>query len=571
MITFLDRRIQSFLVQSGIMKLLEISGFKKPLSKLWYIAREIEVLIDYWSFRRRHGNYLCKGIDNTGPQKKVLIVCLATWVWQVKIEAILAKALQLNGYTPVIATYKSAVRAHRYFRVFGLHQFVFFDDPAQTDCKLPLTSEVKELLDQVTTFDSLIKLQHRDVDMGRHVLSRVLRKLHVGRVDLSDHEFYRNLKQYITKSEQTIRAAEEMVKDVQPSMVLFFEKGYTPLGEIFDVVVNRGLNVIQWSYTHRNDAFTLKRYTREMRYCHPFSLSDKTWDFVRQMPWTDEHESVLMGEMKGRYKKGTWFNRYGMKQKTRKTREEIERQLDLDTSKKTAVVFSHVLWDATFFYGNNIFETYEDWLIETVRTAILNPSVNWLVKLHPHYVWKIKKEGINEKIRDNSVISEEFGVLPNHVKLLNPDTDISTFALFDVTDYCLTVRGTIGMEMSCFGIPVLTAGTGRYSNRGFTIDSESYEDYIDKLRHIQDLPSLNAEQTVLARKHAYALFNLRPWKFETFQTVTRPFNKLGHPLDDNIVIHAKSIQDIVEAADLNDFVEWATGSTQVDYLRPHFK
>ena len=34
--------------------------------------------------------------------------------------------------------------------------------------------------------------------------------------------------------------------------------------------------------------------------------------------------------------------------------------------------------------------------------------------------------------------------------------------LFKVIDYGITVRGTIGIELPCFGIPVITAGTGRY-------------------------------------------------------------------------------------------------------------
>ena len=41
---------------------------------------------------------------------------------------------------------------------------------------------------------------------------------------------------------------------------------------------------------------------------------------------------------------------------------------------------------------------------------------------------------------------------------------------FQNIDFALTVRGTVGCELACYGVPVITAGTGRYSHQGFTVD-----------------------------------------------------------------------------------------------------
>ena len=67
-------------------------------------------------------------------------------------------------------------------------------------------------------------------------------------------------------------------------------------------------------------------------------------------------------------------------------------------------------------------------------------------------------------------------------RLLEPDTDISTWSLFDVTDFGVTIRGSIGFELPCFGKPALTAGTGFYSGRGFTVDSETADEYLRPAR-----------------------------------------------------------------------------------------
>ena len=42
--------------------------------------------------------------------------------------------------------------------------------------------------------------------------------------------------------------------------------------------------------------------------------------------------------------------------------------------------------------GNSLFETYEEGLAETVRTAIGNDKVNWVVKIHPAHVGKWLRE-----------------------------------------------------------------------------------------------------------------------------------------------------------------------------------
>jgi len=567
--------LKEFLVKTGIMQFLIRTGLKSRFSTIWRVLKrphtasyELEVLADYWSFRRRHGSFLADGAHLADPAKKLLVVSLSNKVAQVKVESMLAKAVQLRGYTPIIVTYKSCQRALKYYRIFGFDQFVFFDELIQDASPSSVAGEALTILDQTPSFQSLLGVKYRDVNVGRNVLSSIMRSLRLSKVELSHPRIIALLKQLLPEALQSVLAAEAMLNSIQPQIVLFNEKGYIVNGAIFNMAVNNGINTIQWCGSHKDNSYILKRYTRETRDIHPFSLSDETWDVVGQMPWTKQQELELSQELRGHYEDGTWFSRLHLQYGKRlKSKEEIQQQLGLNPHKKTAVIFPHILWDATFFYGESLFDDYEEWLVETVRAACLNPAVNWIVKLHPANVWKSKHANAVGEFAEQ-VALRKVGVLPDHIKVLNPDTDISTFSLFNLTDYCLTVRGTIGIEMSCRGIPVFTAGTGRYSGRGFTIDSYSREDYLEKLRRIQDLPKLSPEQTELAKKHAYALFKLRPLEFETFETVYLPLSKASHPLSSNVVLLADSFRDIVEAQDLQAFAEWATNSCQLDFLVP---
>ncbi len=571
-----EAKLGKFLLKTGLTDLIKRAGLAAPLNMTWNLIRrpkflmdQIDLLRDYRSFKQ-NCSFLAEGSRLATSDKKVLVVSLTDWVAEVKMESLLAKTLQLHGVTPVIVTNRSCKRAIKYFNVCRYDQFVFLDELLAGISLGPLIEEAEGVLNDSPSFRSLLLLNYHGVDIGRHVLSTIVRTLRHGSVEFTDPNVMSLLRRWLPRSMQLSLAAEMIIDRAKPQMALFLEKGYSPYGEIFDVAVNRGVNVIQFLHSHRSDALVLKRYTEKNRHIHPFSLSPESMKRIEQMPWTAQQESDLMQELRGRYEEGTWFNRkYLQVGKKLKNAVEIREQLSLDPAKKTAVIFSHVLWDATFFFGKNLFEDYEQWLIETVKAASSNRAVNWVIKIHPDYVWKMKQLGDSARPRDLIALGAEIGELPKHIKILMPETDISTFSLFDVTDYCLTVRGTIGIEMPCFGIPVFTAGTGRYSGLGFTIDSDSREEYLAKLARIQEFPRLSEEQTLLARKHAYSLFRLRPSVFTTFELVQMPLSRLGHPLDSNLVVRAHSFQDLANARDLRAFADWAIYSRQPDFLTPY--
>jgi len=187
-----------------------------------------------------------------------------------------------------------------------------------------------------------------------------------------------------------------------------------------------------------------------------------------------------------------------------------------------------------------------------------------VIKLHPDLVWKIRSQSADGNLQDLFAIKTAAGRLPDHVKLVMPETDISTYSFFGVADYCLTVRGTIGMEMACFGVPVLTAGTGRYAGLGFTVDSGTRREYIEKLMHIQEIPAMNAYSVELARRYMYALLRYRPWRLTSFEFVRRPPYFEYDPLDHNLEPRVSNWSEFTESKDIKKLVKWIESGAE-DY------
>ncbi|TSC80444.1 MAG: hypothetical protein G01um101425_98 [Candidatus Peregrinibacteria bacterium Gr01-1014_25] len=528
------------------------------------ILKTVREWKEYARFRR---SFFFLAKRGPAPGEEVFLVSFTDWAPRLQLEGLIAARLRFAGRRVTVITRRSHRWAVRYFRACGVRDFVFFDEWMQEAASDVRNEDALALLEQHHSFAGLFQYSWNGVGVGRHVLSTVARQRLQGSVTFDDPETDKMLRSFFPQSLRAASAARKLFAERSPKAVLFLEKGYTPYGEIFDVALEHRLNVVQYHHAHQSDMIVMKRYTTENRFQHSHSLSTKSWETVKAMPWSTAQDEVFMAHLKRAYTEGTWFNRKKLLAGKRvKTSEEVREQLRLDPAKKTAVVFSHILWDATFFFGTNLFEDYEKWLIATVRAACANSRVNWVVKLHPDYTWKMRAAGQGITPRDVVALASGIGELPPHVIIVPPETDISTYSFFGVMDYAITVRGTIGIEAPCFGIPVLTAGTGRYSGLGFTEDSRTPEEYLAKLDRIETIPRLTDDQARLARKHAHALFNLRPLRCSSFslEASALPDGRLENTLR----ITTRSRKAFEEATDLQAFADWVLTSRDDDFLAP---
>ena len=268
-----------------------------------------------------------------------------------------------------------------------------------------------------------------------------------------------------------------------------------------------------------------------------------------------------MAEFHDSYRTGEWYGEVGTQtNKEIVEASEIIAALGLDTTKKTAAIFPHIFWDATYFWGVDLFDNYEHWFVEVLRVAVLSPDVNWIVKIHPANIVKDARDKVTGEHSEARAIRNHFGKLPDHVKVIPANRSISTFSLLGAIDYCLTVRGTVGIEAACRGITVLTAGTGRYDGRGFTVDSQSKEEYLSRLRNLADLEAPSPDTVAMARKYAFGLLLCRPLRLTSV--------RMEYAQDANASLStrfaASSHGELWEARDVQSLCKWIN-SEQEDY------
>ena len=482
-----------------VKRALKASGLDRGVSLAKNLVRfaihpqfrrlELESWSEFREWRRNYGSTLRPPLYPAGSARRALIVTKGT-IKGTQIELGLIKGLELGGFAPVVLTDRML---EKHYRLAGVTSFARWEQFAEHD---PLTV-AQAIVAKAQSVDDLLDFEHAGARVGKFALSTTFRSLRVGRLDFSLAETRRMLAAHLAAGMARADAATRILEQLQPDITLFMGNRYTGQGELMDVCVERGIDVLTWFDAHRSSSLMLKRYRMENRDRHHGSISDESWSLLRRMPWGQAQRDALRRELHDNYAAGDWYSRGGTQvNKSIVGTDAIRSRLGLDPAKKTAVIFPHIVWDATLFWGADLFSNYEDWLVETVRAACGNPRVNWIIKIHPAHVAKNAMERYRGEAAELVAIRNRVGELPTHVKVIPPDTDINTFSLFGLMDYCLTVRGTVGIEAACMKLRVdhLPNGTARVRGKVWpTSDPEPAAwtvEKIDTIPHKMGSPGL---------------------------------------------------------------------------------
>jgi hypothetical protein len=515
----------------------------------------------FLQFRQQYGTAYKVKFDPAQDNKTVLIVGVG--FPEVEIELALIKSFELAGFTPFVLIVH-ALQNKEYYKLSGIrevHHLNEYIDPMQYE-------KARKIVEGFSSIQDLLDFEFLGTRVGKYAAQTVLRNLRVGYLDLKSPEVAFALTGYLAFGMAVALASQQIMKEAAPAMALFHDCVYLPEGVLFDACLKEKVVSVRWHPAHKSNALMLKRYTPENINDHPVSLSPLSWEIVRNMPWTEAHRERINQEFIDSYSSGDWYSEAGTQfNKNFVEPAEIRKHIGLDPDKKTAFIFPHISWDAPFSWGTSLFDSYEEWFIETVRAACTNESVNWVIKIHPANVGKSLQDGLFQEPAEVTALKKYIGNLPGHIFIIPAEDHLSTLSLFSIMDFCLTLRGTVGIEAARFGIPVLTAGTGRYDQKNFTIDSQSRQQYLDRVARIQDIPRLSSTQQELAERFAYGLYLLRPLVFDTI-TFRYPEqdakNRLSVKLETQLNI--KTRQDWENAADLKDFCQWAVHSVNPDFL-----
>ena len=415
------------------------------------------------------------------------------------------------------------------------------------------------------TYDEIFNFKFKDIKCGKYAISSSIRKLKTPKISLKNKYHYFIVKFFFFKSIIFADASINFLKNNKDvECAVFNDKSYVGAGELYDESIKRGIKCVQFVASYKNNLLLLKKYNSINKDDHPSAISKNLWEKYQNIKITSKQSDYLQNEILSEYENNSWFPSAGTTVGKKVLNiEELKTELNVNASQKIAIIFPHIFWDGTFFFGKDLFGDYIEWYKETLIAANKNKNLKWIIKSHPSNIIKNNREKISNKKIDPElkIIYDLFGDIPDHFEYLSSKSKISSIRLFDILDFCFTIRGTVGIEAALKNKIVITAGTGRYNNRGFTINFDNKEKYFEMISNLHLFKNNNTEIKSNAEKFAYISFICKTIQFNP----ARFFYKKNNIADLNLKINYQEFDKKSYRDKLIKFNNWMDNSDS-DYF-----
>jgi tetratricopeptide (TPR) repeat protein len=391
--------------------------------------------------------------------------------------------------------------------------------------------EVKNFSSKIPK-DEIAEYHYLDCPVGLYALSSTER-FFKGKCRQEDDFYEKILRYYFYSALINTEAANKALERMKPNRILMSHGIYVDWNPLFDLSVKADIPVSLWMTGYRKEHIYLRTATRDDKR-NMYYISDLGWQNICSKPFDAQKEKLLdkyMEEQKiGLNYYTTLFNKPPKKQDI------LYQELNLPRNRPIWGIFSHLNWDAVFCFEPMLFNDANQWIMETFEKVLAIQDVIWIIKIHPAERICGTQEGVEE------LIKKKYSRLPEHIRIIPAESDLNTYGLLPILDGGVTIRGTVGLELSLMGKPVILAGAVHYGSKGFTYDSETKQKYFETLNRAKSIPKLNIRQIKMAKCYAYTFFIQKQI----------PFNWLtggSYAENDELRLNISSVGDLKQGKD----------------------
>jgi hypothetical protein len=423
-------------------------------------------------------------VEGLNPHKAYLMVNLVIGGYLMRMHH-LAGAGLLHAPDPEVEAM---------FRAYGITEFYYLSDLERSlGARLRSGFRAFRVMAAHSRIDDLLEYKRNGVFIGKAVYDWYLRAHGVGTVDEYSLLFFSMLATSLLYDE---RIAGLFAGEGFP-VIVQAERQFVPEGILFQNAIASGLDV--YSRGGGPTSFTIRRFTHPEQIfmnTHRYgqTLFDYVWNNYRAQA-EEAGTSFMADRFSGNIRKNDIADAIvAHSGHENMDRETLCEMFDWDPEKPIVIIMSNMLSDGVFTNRWSLFRDLLSWLDETVRAAVANDSVNWLVKAHPSDKNKNVKISGRESYENHASDHPHVRFYPN---------EWGNKSLLKIVSTVLTAHGSAGIEFSTFGIPCVLGGESLYSGLGFSHEPQTRAEYFTALANIQELKPLSQEQMARAKVFTY--------------------------------------------------------------------
>jgi hypothetical protein len=367
----------------------------------------------------------------------------------------------------------------------------FLDDPAAT---LKMAAEsVAACADE-----NLTRFEYEDWKVGEWLGSSVASFLRSDSHGMHP-EVIEARRRYLTSGIVALIASRRWIDTWRPDILVVISGRHIFWRAAREVAQSKGIKVVAREMF--NEEFD----------CHIYAVNSSCEDPAMPKAWAQARETPLtvsQGRLVDGYLKGlpAYARQVANDPVLETGTSAIRTELGLARDRRMIALFTNVTWDLFVAERDSVFDGQMEWIAATLDFIRRHPELDLVVRAHPaEIVAKFRTRG-----RIVRQLEEGFAPLPRNLRLVGPESTISSDVLRAMASLNLVYCASVGLEAVIAGQPVLICGDPYYARKGFTIDVKSRVHY-DRL--LEDhaagrAPSLPPASADLARRFLY-LFRFR--------------------------------------------------------------
>ena len=278
---------------------------------------------------------------------------------------------------------------------------------------------------------------------------------------------------------------------------------------------------------------------------------DSAWQRYSEYKLTEDETSWVHGYLRERESQKNDVFAYNFSGRE-KDPDALRTKLGIPGNCRVITLFTNLIWDAANVARDIAFPTFAECIFSTIEELGNREDLHILVRSHPAE----KVLGTSERYAE--IIRRRFGTsLPANVTFVEPEMDVNSFSLIDISDIGVVNTSTVGLEFAMSGKPVLLISQTHYRGKGFTFDVENREQYFSTVKQLLAEPALLPMQIALAEKYFYMMMALYQQKMPIHFWKTK-FNGYGFkhfndlPTNERIFALVRMFDDET----LKDLVTW---------------
>jgi hypothetical protein len=312
-------------------------------------------------------------------------------------------------------------------------------------------------------WDDLVHFVYDGIDIGKMCLNSL--RWVVRRCNPQENEFTRHmLIDYILSAISITRDTRQLVRVKHPEAIVVSNGSHYPEAVVRHVADEESCRCVSYELGFlENSAF----FSHDIAVRYQFDIPN---DFVMGDKENSRLDEYMNRRRQGKFDMGGhkfWSEMMGVPDSLK---EKVNKYKDVVT------VFTNIGYDTSQSYSDLYFENMFDWLEQVMILPSQYKDTLFVIRAHPDEVRKGRPS--NESVA--GFMSEKRYTGQENVVFIPGDQLISSYALLDISKFCMVYSSSIGLEAAAVGVYVLPGGWTRYRVANSCYLTRSKEDFINK-------------------------------------------------------------------------------------------